>query len=150
MTVSTQRIFAPKINTFNTALTPPHFSNSTTKLDHDPYAALQAGRIGGSKNQMQPGQVNRSQLEAGLMDARRYADALRQRTGLIYTGSYYLGNEKYPPISSEANDTLQQIIIDADYLIDRIARYTSKQISDAWNKMNSLVVLLRKQELASK
>jgi hypothetical protein len=94
--------------------------------------------------------LNKYQLLNGINDANKYAEDLRQRTGLVYFARYYSGHEKYPPINSDGQSILQDIISDADYLKDKISTYTPKQMSDAWNKMNALVVSLRKQELASK
>jgi hypothetical protein len=152
MTIDRTQTFTPQTQQLNTGAAQPRFADTRIALNYDPYAVLKNGisGIGTTSIQKQPGQVGKYQLLNGINDAKNYANDLRQRTGLVYFASYYSGNEKYPPINSDGQSILQDIISDADYLKNKISTYTPKQISDAWNKMNALVVSLRQQELASK
>jgi hypothetical protein len=152
MTNIEKKAFMPQVRLSSEVSSQPRFSDARVAINYDPYAVLKNGMsgIGTTSIQKQPGQVGKYQLLNGINDAKKYADDLRQRTGLVYFARYYSGHEKYPPINSDGQSILQDIISDADYFKDKISTYTPKQMSDAWNKMNALVVSLRKQELASK
>ena len=150
MSISTQRFNISNTAIFNSKTSQPEFTQTKVALNYDPYAVLNAGRIGAANNTKTVGQINQQQLQTGIDDTRKYAGALLQRTGLIYHGMYLAGQEKYPPINYEAVDTIQSIFAHADDIEKDMARYTPEKLAQAWNRMNGLVVLLRKQELESK
>jgi hypothetical protein len=128
----------------------PRLLDTRIALNYDPYVVLKAGRIGAANNQKVAGQVNHHQLKTGIDEAMRYVHEFMDGGGIlanILDGIF----KKKRPKRTDATDKICNDIYNLYYETSTSLNvYTPKQMSDAWNEMNRLVVLLYKQELASK